>query len=60
MRGLYTSEEPEELYGKPKKKEGLKDLYGELYSQNSDNNTYNAYSTSEDVSDDDEVFDMYL
>ena len=46
MRGLYTSEEPEELYGTPKKKEGLKDLYGELYSQNSDNNTYNAYSTS--------------
>jgi hypothetical protein len=60
MRGLYTSEEPEEVYGTPKKKEGLKDLYGELYAQNSDNNTYNPYSASDDTGGDDEIFDMYL
>lgn len=64
MRGLYSTDKPEDLYGVPsKKKEGLTDLYGGLYEKKED--TYNPYSTDIDTSDSvidesDVDYDIYL
>ncbi len=58
MKGLFNSEEgATDLYGVPKKKVGITDLYAEF--NNTDGDSYNAYSLNSNIEEDDD-FNTYL